>query len=378
MKQETPSTNSGDKLGALFFVTLIIFFLSSITVLDGHLERSSTSLRAARSLELVPERGAMMQYSPEAADEAQDESLSVKMLRAVSSEAENAFSGSAVSESLDKAMQEVNHTIPSNRMLAHNGQLSLMTKQGEVLTIANKIEEMVTEDGGYVESKNSYRDSYHFYNKNKNEQKSRLVMDLVLRIPSGKFHEIVAALQNLVGADMVQNLSINSRDVTGSFVDASSRAETLAASRKAMQVLLERANNVKEVMEVQRELNRLTQEYESTKSRANSLKKQSSLSTLSLNLMEQKEEGIPNDLDPGFSPSRTFTIAIKDVLSFFACMLEILVYTSVMVVAFVVPCLLCCELCDFFDKKKSFPALARVDMQWKSIVHDLILHNHNR
>ncbi len=57
---------------------------------------------------------------------------------------------------------------------------------------------------------------------------------------------------------------------------------------------------MQEVMEVQRELNRLTQEYESHKSRAESLKKQSSLSILSINLKETQERKASHDSTPGF------------------------------------------------------------------------------
>ena len=79
---------------------------------------------------------------------------------------------------------------------------------------------------------------------------------------SDKFYIVISALQGLLGSDMVRSLSTSSHDVTDSFIDASSRAETLVVCRKAIQVLLQKAQNVQEVMEGQRELNILTQEYE--------------------------------------------------------------------------------------------------------------------
>ncbi|KAI2498368.1 protein of unknown function (DUF4349) [Fragilaria crotonensis] len=197
--------------------------------------------------------------------------------------------GEVVSQSMNMFINEVKDINPPSRMLVHTGHLSAISKQGDLFSIANKIEEMIEKDGGYVESKNSYRDVY----------------------------------PGLLGSDMVQSLSINSQDVTDSFIDASSRAETLAACRKAIQVLLQKAQNVQEVMEVQRELNRLTQEYESHKSRAESLRKQSSLSILTINLMEQQETEADYDSAPGFYPVLIAFKAMNDVLVAFKITLEI-------------------------------------------------------
>jgi hypothetical protein len=63
--------------------------------------------------------------------------------------------------------------------------------------------------------------------------------------------------------------------VTDAYVDASSRADVLQASRQALQTLLQEAKQVKEVLEIQRELNRLVEAYESQKNRAQRLQKQS-------------------------------------------------------------------------------------------------------
>jgi hypothetical protein len=73
---------------------------------------------------------------------------------------------------------------------------------------------------------------------------------------------------------MVSSVNINSQDVTDSYIDASARADTLDASRKALKILLGKATNVQDIMEVQRELNALTQQYESHRKRAVHLKKE--------------------------------------------------------------------------------------------------------
>lgn len=154
---------------------------------------------------------------------------------------------------------------------------------------------------------------------------------------SDKFYIVISALQGLLGSDMVRSLSTSSHDVTDSFIDASSRAETLVVCRKAIQVLLQKAQNVQEVMEGQRELNRLTQEYESHKSRAESLRKLSSLSIFTINLKEQEETEADYDSTPGFYPVLIAFKAMNDVLVAFKITLEIFTYFAVLVAIVFVP-----------------------------------------
>ena len=70
---------------------------------------------------------------------------------------------------------------------------------------------MIEKDGGYVESKNSYRDVYRgdYNSESANTNTSRIIMDLTLRVQSDKFHIVISALQDLLGSDMVQRLSIS-------------------------------------------------------------------------------------------------------------------------------------------------------------------------
>lgn len=154
---------------------------------------------------------------------------------------------------------------------------------------------------------------------------------------SDKFYIVISALQGLLGSDMVRSLSTSSHDVTDSFIDASSRAETLVVCRKAIQVLLQKAQNVQEVMEGQRELNILTQEYESHKSRAESLRKLSSLSIFTINLKEQEETEADYDSTPGFYPVLIAFKAMNDVLVAFKITLEIFTYFAVLVAIVFVP-----------------------------------------
>lgn len=180
--------------------------------------------------------------------------------------------GGDVLEALENHERESTEPDVAGRMLVHSGHVALQAYRDDLMSLADKIEALVKEEGqGYVEQRSS--------NNNVHDRwyggESRLSVDMQLRVSSKTFHSVVNSIRGMVNEDMILSISTNSNDVTDVYIDASSRADTLDASRKALKLLLAKADTVKEVMNVQRELDRLTQEYESQKSRALILKKQS-------------------------------------------------------------------------------------------------------
>lgn len=175
--------------------------------------------------------------------------------------------GMEILETLDESIKNMpDSTANVKQMLVHHGYLYLEVWKGDLASMAGKVEALATEDGrGYLESRSFSNNSRYGSEKS---------LEVQFRVQSRNFHEIVAAIQELVGQDLTMNVDVNSRDVTDSYIDASARADTLDASRKALRTLLEKATNVREIMDVQRELNALTQQYESQRKRAIHLKKE--------------------------------------------------------------------------------------------------------
>jgi hypothetical protein len=299
---------------------------------------AESSLRMSSASSLAYDAG--MVQDGNAVDSAEEASMSEEVLMTK----EGDTMGRSISQSLEEAMKDKPDLANIPRMLVHEGRITLLTKEGKVEETATRIEDMIIRDGGYIASKNAYRNGYG--------QRQSLEMDIQLRVPSDKFHDTIKSLKSLVGPDMVRDLNINSRDVTESYIDASSRAETLSASRKAMQVLLEKANNVKEVMQVQQELNRLTQECESQKSRANSLKNHANLSTLNVRLSENRKQD--PDEEPEWSIFKTLNKAIADALIIYSMWLDIAVYGLIMLIAIGVPIVICGGILSTIPAVRSF------------------------
>jgi hypothetical protein len=242
--------------------------------------------------------------------------------------------GSTVGTEVLNALDEAEKSIPDGsveKMLVHHGSLSLQAHKGSLQSQMSKVEALVIkEDRGYIESQSSNNIAYY------GGHDTRVVMDVQFRVKSQYFHETMAAIQELVGQDMVRSVSVNSQDVTDSYIDASARADTLDASRKALKILLGKATNVQDIMKVQRELNALTQQYESHRQRAVHLKKEVNYSYLSVHCEEQ----IPTSNDGndcGWHPSKAFLLASSHVRSSVIMIGDTIIYALVwMIPLFVV------------------------------------------
>jgi len=70
------------------------------------------------------------------------------------------------------------------------------------------------------------------------------------------------SIGGLTAAEEVYEVTDEVRDVTGEYVDAAARAASLEATRKQLQALMVRADDVRDVLEVQREFAQVTAQVE--------------------------------------------------------------------------------------------------------------------
>ena len=104
------------------------------------------------------------------------------------------------------------------------------------------------------------------------------------------------------------------RDVTGEYVDNAARASTLEATRAQLQALMSRADLVKDVLQVQRELSSVVQQLEARKATMQRLSAQASLSTLQLTLQKRDRSRPPPPFRRVWSPSKTVRKAVKKLV----------------------------------------------------------------
>jgi hypothetical protein len=109
-----------------------------------------------------------------------------------------------------------------------------------------------------------------------------------VRIPAERLDAFLAVVPTL---GQVKEQSISAMDVTDSHRDFKVRLAHLETMRARYQALLERAANVSEAVLVEKELERVTVEYESLKARLQSLEGQISLATVRLDFSRPLRPG---------------------------------------------------------------------------------------
>lgn len=110
---------------------------------------------------------------------------------------------------------------------------------------------------------------------------------LKIRVPSGKFEAFISEVE--AGEGEVLYKEIQSRDVTDQFIDLESRLDTKKNYLARYKDLLNKAKDVKEILEIEEKIRTLEEEIDSTTGRLRYLNNQVDYSTLDLTLSEQKD-----------------------------------------------------------------------------------------
>ena len=156
-----------------------------------------------------------------------------------------------------------------DRLLAWKGSLSVA-----VADLTNAVDQavaVVARHGGYLESR-----SDHTYGGT----------TLKLRIPASAFTNAIGALEAL---GRVESRSVESEDVTEQYVDVAARLKNKLVLRDRLRALLDKATEVKDVLAIETELNRVQGDIDSMEARIQSLQGQVDFAVLDLNL-RQKEK----------------------------------------------------------------------------------------
>ncbi len=104
--------------------------------------------------------------------------------------------------------------------------------------------------------------------------------ELIIKVPVEQFDNLVNSFAG-EGIKVLQK-KINSEDVTGEVVDTKARMEAKKRMRDRYLELLKQAKNMKEVLDVQREINSIQEEIESASGRVGYLNHASAYSTVQL------------------------------------------------------------------------------------------------
>jgi hypothetical protein len=141
---------------------------------------------------------------------------------------------------------------------------------GNISEAIGKVTSIAEQNGGYIEWKSETAEEY---------------AHVRMRIPTKKFKNAVSSLEEL---GTVFSKSVTGEDVTEKYIDVEARLKNNYALRDRLKQLLEKAVNVKDILEIEKELTRVQSEIDSMEGTIKSLKGQVDFATVDLNFKKSQ------------------------------------------------------------------------------------------
>ncbi len=165
----------------------------------------------------------------------------------------------------------------SNRKLIKNVNMTVETREFDslVANVMDRIESL----GGYAESTDISGNSYNSYGNTRNAF-------IVARIPANNLSAFVDQLENETN---ITSKNESAEDVTLQYADVEAHKESLKIEQQRLNQLLEQADNLENIIELENRLTEVRYEIESYESRLRTMNNQVEYSTVNLSINEVKE-----------------------------------------------------------------------------------------
>lgn len=177
---------------------------------------------------------------------------------------------------------------------------------------------LIEEKGGYVESSSINSANYSTiwsggrYNRSAN---------YTIRVPAKAFSELMSSLSSLGN---IPSSNVYTENVTAQYYDTQARLNNYKAQEQRLVELLEKANTVSEVIEIENELTEVRYRIESLQTTLNSWDRKVSYSTVYLTLKEVQEYTPEKKISFGKQLASSFEDGIDILKDFLLGLVEIL------------------------------------------------------
>lgn len=153
---------------------------------------------------------------------------------------------------------------------------------------------------------------------------------LTARVPQKSFYSTIEKIDAL-GTEKYRQVS--GQDVTEEFIDLDARLDNLQKQETRLQEILKMATTVKDIIEVEHELERVRGEVESLTGRLNYLNQSVEMSTISVNVMEPTPiTGDGWGISDAFRDAvRGFIESVRGIIIFTGFIIPILIYLGIAV-----------------------------------------------
>lgn len=187
---------------------------------------------------------------------------------------------------------------PGERLIVRDASLTI--EVDDVQKADQEIRALVDATGGYVLSSSA------------SGSDKNLVIYASLKIPSEKLDSVITAVERL--ASKVIYRSMSGSDVTEEYVDLEARLGSLEAARDRLLVLLEKAVNVEEAVQVNNALTDVQTQIEQITGRMRYLRQGASMSSLNLEL---RPIPVTEVIDPDrWQPLEDARMALRGLIQF--------------------------------------------------------------
>ena len=189
------------------------------------------------------------------------------------------------------------------RKLIRTGNVSLEVKT--VSDAEEKINAWVKSLGGFVTNANTWENGANF----------------TVRVPSNRFDDAMAQTGNF---GRVTNRNVSSQDVSDNYYDLKSRLQTKYILRDKLSGYLNQAKDIKDLLEIERQLNSVMEDIDSTEGRFKRLSGQIDYSTIYINMQFERGKDEQGIILPDVKDS--WNEFVSNVIGFFWGLLKILFY----------------------------------------------------
>lgn len=230
-----------------------------------------------------------------ASDSSSDAGGSVEMADGMAASPELAEEGSSGGKSgagdsasgADSSTVVDRSTPPSERSVISTGTVSL--RSPDVAEARREVQRVVDAQGGDITDENTETD----------DEGRTSYSRLVVRVPSAKFSASMTALE---GAAELRSSNRGAEDVTTAVIDTDVRVRAQQASLKRVELLLSRAQSLKDIIWIESQLTSRQAELDSLKSQQSWLKDQTTLSTITVDItaIPEKEKSEKDEDEAGF------------------------------------------------------------------------------
>jgi len=209
-----------------------------------------------------------------------------------------------------------------------NGAVELVVEKGKFMDIWNKITFTVKSFSGFVSNSNFYR------------QNNRYFGNITVLVPSKDFDNFIDKISDF---GEVENISINSKDLSGEYVDLSSRLKVLESQRDLLLSWLSDAKDIKDMLSIRSELDKIETEIEKIKGRMNYISFHTDFSQITISIREKGEK-------PGVVPPiiRRILDALNRALNGFVMS----IFVIIIVLAWLTPWLILIYIIYFIYRRR--------------------------